>query len=374
MRIVVLGGAGDMGAEAVRDLVENSKAHQIVIADRNVRAGRKLAESLGDERLTVEEIDATSHSSLVELMRGSSKMSGGTVVAGALGPFYRFERPIIEAAIEAGANYVSICDDHDAVEAALELDSLARQKGSRILTGMGWTPGLSNLLARKGYDELDRVNKINIYWGAGVSDSKGLAVILHTIHIFTGMVTSYRDGKHIRVKAGSGKETVRFPEPLGEIKTFHLGHPEPVTLPRYLEGISEINLKGGLAENYLNYLAKTVSALGLTRTPFTKQILGYLLKGFLPLSPKNKKKAVSGIRVDISGVRRGSPATLSYAVVDNMRRLTSIPLSIGAIMMAENKIPNFGVFGPEADNTIDSLLFFKELNRRGIVVGEREIQ
>lgn len=374
MRIVVLGGAGDMGAEAVRDLVSYSKAHQIVIADRNVREAKRLAASLNDERVMVEEVDATSHEALVKLMRGSSKMSGGTVVAGALGPFYRFERPIIEAAIEAGANYVSICDDHDAVEAALELNDLARQKGRRIIPGMGWTPGLSNMLARRGYDLLNNVEKINIYWGAGVSDSKGLAVILHTIHIFTGRVTSYSGGKMVLVKAGSGKEAISFPDPLGEIKAFHLGHPEPVTLPRYLEGINEITLKGGLAENYLNYLAKMLSGLGLTRNSFTKQMLGHVMKGLMPILPKNKKKSVSGIRVDVSGKLSGNPTRLSYAVVDNMRRLTGIPLSIGAIMLAENKVPAFGVFGPEADNAIDSTLFFKELNRRGIIIGEREVQ
>ena len=357
-----------MGAEAVRDLLEYSTASEIVIADRNLQAAGRLAKSLDNERIKVQSVDATSHESLVKVMRGSQ------VVAGALGPFYRFERPIIEAAIEAGTNYVSICDDHDAVEAALELDDLARQKGRRIIPGFGWTPGLSNMLARKGYDELEEAEKINIYWGAGVSDSKGMAVILHTIHIFTGKVTSYSGGKFVQVKAGSEKEAIRFPAPLEEIKTFHLGHPEPVTLPRYLEGVNEITLKGGLAENYLNYLAKTVSALGLTRTPFTKQVLGSILKGLLPVFPKNKKKNVSGIRVDVKGKRRGVPLTLSYAAVDNMRRLTGIPLSIGAILLADNKIPRFGVFGPEADNAVDSGLFLRELTRRGIMIGERELQ
>ena len=357
-----------MGAEAVRDLVEYSTASEIVIADRNLQAAGRLAKSLDNERIKVQSVDATSHESLVKVMRGSQ------VVAGALGPFYRFERPIIEAAIEAGTNYVSICDDHDAVEAALELDDLARQKGRRIIPGLGWTPGVSNMLARKGYDELEEAEKINIYWGAGVADSKGMAVILHTIHIFTGKVTSYSGGKFVQVKAGSEKEVIRFPAPLEEIKTFHLGHPEPVTLPRYLEGVNEITLKGGLAENHLNYLAKTVSALGLTRTPFTKQVLGSILKGLLPVFPKNKEKNVSGIRVDVKGKRRGVPLTLSYAAVDNMRRLTGIPLSIGAILLADNKIPRFGVFGPEADNAVDSGLFLRELTRRGIRIGERELQ
>lgn len=367
MRIVVLGGAGDMGAEAVRDLVKYSGADEIIVADRNMKAAKKLAAKLDPSRVKAREIDATRHNELVDIMRGSA------AVAGALGPFYRFEKPIVEAAIAAGANYVSICDDHDAAEAVLALDDQARQNGRRILTGMGWTPGLSNLLARRGYDELESAGTINIYWAAGAADSEGLAVILHTMHIFTGKVTSFRDGNAASVKAGSGKEQVTFPEPMGTATTFHVGHPEPVTLPRYMKGLIEVTLKGGLAENYLNYLSKAVAALGLTRTPFTRQVTGRILKTLLPVLPRDRNRSVSGIRVDISGSRNGQPVTISYAVTDNMRRLTGIPLSIGTIMMAENRINRYGVFGPEAENAVDSKTFLSELERRGINVCQREL-
>ncbi|MGM0651329.1 MAG: saccharopine dehydrogenase family protein [Bacillota bacterium] len=367
MKIVVLGGAGEMGAETVRDLARYSKATDIVIADKNVHAAEKLIESLDTHRVRVREIDATSHNDLVRVMHGSS------AVAGALGPFYRFEKPVIEAAIEARANYVSICDDLDAVEAALAFDNIARQEGRRILTGMGWTPGLSNLLARKGYEELDEVEAINIYWSTGAADLAGLAVILHTMHIFTGEATSFQGGHFIKVKAGSKKEPVEFPPPMGMANTFHLGHPEPVTIPRYLGRINEVTLKGGLAEGYLNYLSRFVSALGLTRVQFTQQLTGQIVKAVMPVMPKSKKRNVSTLRVDIKGKRNGINVTVSYAVTDHMRRLTGLPLSIGTMMMAANKIKRFGVFSPEADNAIDIKEFLKELKIRDIEVGQREI-
>ena len=72
---------------------------------------------------------------------------------------------------------------------------------------------------------------------------EGLAVILHTLHIFTGKVVSFQDGEFIEVQAGSGKEIVAFPAPLGKITVFHLGHPEPVTLPRYLPGVRRLPSK-----------------------------------------------------------------------------------------------------------------------------------
>lgn len=366
MKVIVLGGAGDMGSEAVRDLVRNTEISVLTIADLNEGAAEKLAASLDDRRVTVQKVDATSHENLVEVMRGHA------VAAGALGPFYRFERPIIEAAIEAGVDYVSICDDHDAAEAALELDGKAVDKGRRILTGLGWTPGITNIFARKGYDELADVEAINVYWAGSSADSEGLAVILHTIHIFTGNVISFQDNKFIEVKAGSGREIVDFPAPLGKINTFHLGHPEPVTLPRYLKGVREITLKGGLAENYLNSLAKMMVALGLTATDARKQRLGKLMQKLMPLFPSDKERSLSGARVDVTGMKNNRKMKITYATVDNMRRLTGVPLSIGVTMMGRGKIERSGVFGPEAEGAVKTGDFLEELKLRQIKVERSE--
>lgn len=366
MKVVVLGGAGDMGSAAVRDLVKFTDVTGVTIADINTAAAEKLAASLGGSRVSVAKLDAASPADLVRVIAGHD------VAAGALGPFYRFERPIVEAVLEAGVDYVSICDDHDAAEAVLQLDRAARGKGRRVLTGLGWTPGLSNLLACKGCGELDEVESIRIYWAGSAGDSEGFAVILHTIHIFTGLVTSFRDGQAVAVKAGSEKEVVEFLLPLGKVSTFHVGHPEPVTLPRYLEGVREVTLKGGLAENYLNGLARLVAALRLTNTPRKKQRLGKVMKKLMPLFPVNKERCFSGIRVDLSGSRGARKVRLTYAAVDHMHRLTGIPLSIGTYMMGRGQIERTGVFGPEAPGAVDPDRFLQELARRDVVVERSE--
>lgn len=368
MKIVVLGGSGDMGSAAVRDLLAFTDVRRVTIAGRNITAAEKLVSTLGDARAVVQKVDATSQADLIRVIRGHD------VAAGALGPFYRFEKPLVEAALAAGVDYVSICDDHDAVQAVLPLDRTASAQGRKILTGLGWTPGITNILARRGYDELDDVEKIQVYWAGSAGDSAGLAVILHTLHIFTGRVASFRNGEHIEVLAGSGKESIDFPSPVGRITVFHLGHPEPVTLPRYLPGVREINLKGGLAENYLHGLAKTIAALGLTSTASRKQKLGAIMKKILPLFPAPKKRRLSGARVDITGVRHGNKVRITYATADRMNRLTGIPLSIGASMLARGKIERTGVYGPEAKGAVNPEDFLQELARRGIKIERREIK
>lgn len=367
MKVVVLGGAGDMGSEAVRDLLSYPEVEQVTIADLNVNAAFKLASSLAEgPRLKVQRVDATSPGDLTAVL------AGHTVAAGALGPFYRFEKPIVEAALQAGVDYVSICDDYDAAEAVLSFDQEARDRGRKILTGLGWTPGLSNMLARKGYQELEDVVTIKIYWAGSAADSTGFAVMLHTIHIFQGKAASFQNGKYVQVRAGSGREAVEFPAPLGRVYTFQVGHPEPVTIPRYLPGLTGVSLKGGLVENYLNHLARFFGTLKLADTRSKKQRIGRMMKVLMPLFPSDKKRSLSGIRVDITGRRGGKNILLSYTAADNMRRLTGIPLSIGAYLLCKGEIKRYGVFGPEAEGGVDPERFLEELARRKVIVHRRE--
>ena len=135
MKIVVLGGAGDMGSATVQDLLKFTDVRQVTVAARNTSKAEKMVSALGDPRAVVQKIDASSHVDLVKVMQGHD------VAAGALGPFYRFEKPLVEAALAAGVDYVSICDDHDAVQAASSFDRAAA-KGRKIITGLGWTPVL----------------------------------------------------------------------------------------------------------------------------------------------------------------------------------------------------------------------------------------
>ncbi len=361
MRIVVLGGAGDMGRRTVEDLADRNEVKELVIADINIALAKKIANEFG-EKVKAAYIDANKPETLIEVMKNKD------VVASCLGPFYKYEKVAVESALAAKVNYVSICDDFDAVESILPLDDMAKGLNLSILTGLGWTPGISNILARKGADELDRVEEINIYWAGSASDAVGLAVTLHTIHIFTGQVTSFISGRHVKFLAGSSRERVEFIEPVGFVNMFHLGHPEPATLPLYIPGVKTVTLKGGLRENSLNMLAIIVARLGLTNTVNKKQVLGNILKTALPVLKKVQQSSVpiSGIRVDIRGYLGNKKQHLVYQAADSMKNLTSVPLAIGALMLGSGKITRKGVFAPEA--AINPDYFISQLAKRNIEV------
>jgi lysine 6-dehydrogenase len=361
MRIIVLGGAGDMASRAVRELAAEPDVSAVTVADYNLEAAQRLAAELGG-KVTPVFVDANVHDSLVQAIEGHDAAASG------IGPFYRYEARVAQAAIEAGVPYVSLCDDFDAAQALLDLDELARVAGVTVLTGLGWTPGLSNLLASKAAAQFDRLDEVNVAWGSSASDSEGYAVILHTMHIFSGQVPSFQKGRLLSVAAGSGKEVVLFPPPLGRVTCYHLGHPEPVTLPRYLPGVRTVTLKGGLVEQPLNDLAIWLARLRLTDTSAKLDAMGKIIKAALPLLSKlgRPENPCSAVRVDVGGWVGNDYRQTSLGAAAHMRELTGLPLAIGALMLARGEVSMPGVVAPEA--CLDPDQFLAEMAARGVAV------
>jgi saccharopine dehydrogenase-like NADP-dependent oxidoreductase len=131
-----------MGSRAVEDLATSEGVRRVTIADRNVTVALAIAARLAGQGVEVDvrPIDAHNHEQLVQSMRGYD------VAASALGPFHVFEAKLVRAAIEAGVPYASICDEWEAAGAAIDqFGALAREQGLTVITGLGTSPGLSNV-------------------------------------------------------------------------------------------------------------------------------------------------------------------------------------------------------------------------------------
>jgi len=363
VKILVLGGTGDMGRRAVLDLAQAPDVSVLTIAGRSVKKAETLAQQVG-AKARAASVDVNDHARLVALMREHD------VVAGAVGPYYRYEVPLAKAAIEAGTPYVSICDDFDAAERVLELDAEARARGVTVITGAGWTPGLTNILVKKAVMELDEAQEAHVSWAASASDSQGVAVLYHMLHILTGDIPTFMEGERRLVPAGSEKRPVDFGPPMGAVRVYHVGHPEPVTLPRFLPQLRTVTLRGGLLEGYLNTLGILIGRSGLTRSETRRDRLVRLLSWSTGLLRRigALKAPVSGAHVEVRGVKDGRPAAITYSTTGPMADLTALPLAVAALMIGRGQVQRKGVFAPEAEDGIDPDRFLDELAKRGITL------
>lgn len=370
MRIIVLGGAGNMGSSVVRSLVEAGET--VVVADRRLDAARRVAESAGGGASAVE-VDVTSRESL------EAAIAPGDIVVNCVGPFYRFAPAVCLAALQRGAHYVDICDDDDPTEEMLTYDPIARAKGVTALIGIGWTPGITNVCARRAAEELDEVERIDVLWVGSATDSPaegggGIGVIQHVFHAINRPVPMFLDRRWVRLDPlAEGLLEVEAPEPFGRVKAYYCGHPEPVTIPRFLPDVREVTVRGAIMPPAVDELFAFLVRMGFAETEERiDQAPAFLLQLTPALAAAGMLNAppASAAVVEARGRKGGSPRVLRYSCVDRMHRLTGIPCAIAARMLAQGRVRGAGVFAPEA--LLPAGEFLAELEGAGITVAAEE--
>ncbi len=358
MRIIVLGGAGDMGRQVCRELAASPEVSEIAVADLGLDRAQEVAKGLGP-RARALKADASDPAALAPVL------SGFDAAVGCVGPFYRFEVPMARAAIAAGVDYVSLCDDFDAAAAVLELDGDAKRAGVTVLTGLGNCPGITNLCAARAARRMERLEEVRIAFTGDAQDAEGLANVEHALHMFTGEVAAHLDGRAARVRAGTGREVVEFPPPVGRVPVYYTGHAEPVTLPRFIPGLRTVTLKGGITPAWLSRLGKLLVFLRMTSTPEKRRRLAARLHRLRPYLGRGGL-GVSALRVECAGTRGGQPAREVYACVSPMALMTAAPAAIGALLLARGEVAKPGVFPPEG--CVEPERFFPMLEARGVHV------
>ena len=359
MKILILGGCAEMALPAFIELKKEEDVEVVTLADINEAGAREKAAEEGP-KFRATKVDARDHAQVVELMKAHD------VTMCFVGPFYVWERPLARAAIEAGRPYVSICDDYDAYLDVLTLDEEAKEAGVQILTGFGNSPGITQMLARKGYNSMEKPDKIHVQWCAGSDEAVGPTNLAHLFHIFNGTTLQWIDGREVRVRTGDGRRVVDFPEPIGRTPVFYTGHAESVSIPRNLPGLTEVTLHGGVKPPYIVGLVKAMSRLRLINTHARRTALAKLfhrIEGLFASEGIDR----SVFRIDVYGTDKGRECHHYYTGVGHIAVITSFPCTVAALWAARGTWDDKpgGVYA--AERILDDPdPFLDELSRRGI--------
>lgn len=362
MKLLVLGACADMAAPLVALLRDDPEAASVTLADINETKVQAIATEAG-QKFSPVRCDVNDRKSVVDLTRAHD------VVICYVGPFYRFEKMLAACAIEARTDYVSIADDYDAYLDVIALEDSAKEAGVKILTGFGNSPGLTQILARKGYNEIKTPRRISVNWCAGSSEPVGPSNLMHLFHIFNGTTLQWFDGKERRVKTGAGRKRVAFPPPVGEAYVYYTGHAESVSLPRNLPGLVEVTLHGGVKPEYIVKLIKILSALGALSTHARRARLARFFHRFESMfSSPGLDKSVG--RVDVSGFdAAGREVVKTFTYSGHIAEITSTPAYLAAKWLCAGKFDHKpgGVYAPERLlDTPDP--FIEELQSLGIKI------
>ena len=372
MRVFVLGGAGGMGQGVARDLIKQEPVTEVVLGDLYPDPERLTPKLRESAKVTLLKMDVKDHGAMVHAFKTSD------VVINCAGPFYKTAVPVAKAAVEARVDYIDICDDYEGTETLFnsEIDEMARKAGMTVLTGMGSDPGTNNVLVKWYANRLDRVDDIYLYWVVAIAELAGAAWD-HSLHMTLGKIPQYLDGELVHVEGGTEVVAEEFLEPLGTCHVRYVGHPQPLTIPRYIKGVKNVIIKGALIPLWVDELIKEQKDTGfLGKEP--KDIQGTTVIPYdLTLKlwetiPEGRDKGpqASGLKVIVKGERGGRKVVYTADMVGRMAPGTGIPASIAALMMNAGDVTEKGVTAPEG--CIDPDKFLAEFLKRGARIHQTE--
>ncbi|WP_051327174.1 saccharopine dehydrogenase family protein [Desulfatibacillum aliphaticivorans] len=358
MKILALGGCGEMGAYAVRALLDMDKTVEIVVADRNGDAAKSFVETLPDRASWIQ-LDISNPSAL------EAAVAEADVVMNTVGPYFRFGVLVLKACIRCGRDYVDICDDWEPTLDMLDLDKEAAKAGITAIVGMGASPGISNMLAVKAVKELDRAAKAYTGWDLDSAKPENVgknpsAATIHGIHQLTGKIRAFEKGRYLD-KRPIERLSLNYPG-VGVRNAWTMGHPEAVTLPRYFSAL-ELSRNVMVSDRLSIFLIKAITTLvdvGVISPERAAWLAerAELAKGESK-SPEARLSAMAGKKslalpplfALAQGEKNGGPASAACMITSapsgGMAGATGAPLAVGAWLLAQGKVEAKGVFAPE---------------------------
>ena len=381
MRMLVL-GAGLQGSACAYDLLVHTD-HDVVLADLNFDALPEFVKPYLGGRLTTVAMDANDRAGMRQLMDGVSATMSAF-------PYY-FNHGMTVAAIDAGSHFCDLGGNTQIVQDQKALHPRALEKGVSVVADCGLAPGMVNILAEHGINQLDQVHSVRIKVG-GLPQKPEPPLNYQVVYSLEGALDYYttlswiiRDGKLTQIKALSEIEQLEFPG-IGTLEAFHTAGGLSTMGQRYEGRVPSMEYKTLRYPGHAETMA-AMRELGLldlepVDVKGTKVVPRDVFLAVVgPRLRKDYRKSPDqvALRVEAEGIDKGEHVLYRFDLLDRyeeetgitaMMRATGFSLAITGAMQAEGKIKS-GVWTP--DESIPPREYIAALAERGVVIQESRI-
>lgn len=377
-------GAGKMGIVLAKDLIESDNRNKVTLVDISSKRLQKAKKFIKSERLILLKKDMEKKKQRQDIFERQD------VALAAL--LHKHSLLALETAILKGVHFADLVGEKPLDR--LKYDSEAKKKKVTIISGLGVSPGITNICVGRAVHLLDEVEKAMIYVGGNPVYPKPplnyriVYAVESVLDFYERKALILKKGKIKEVPPLSGIESIQFPHPFSEMECF------------YTDGLSSLahtmqgKIKEELAEKTIRHKGhaqgiKILKECGLfSRQPIklynTKVIPRELLEVLLDSKMKlGKERDATLLRIVVEGKKSSKPTTHIFEMIDlydsekdytSMGKTTSFPASIAAQMIASGKIAQRGSLFPE--EIFQSELYqplMDALKERGVVVTHKVI-
>ena len=379
MRMLVL-GAGLQGSACAYDLLQNPDVNEVRLADLNISHIPDFLAPYSGKRLVPTHLDVRDKAAVLAVMRESDAVMSAT-------PYY-FNLDLARLAVEAGTHFCDLGGNTEIVFQQKELDAAAKAKGITVIPDCGLAPGMVNILAQHGIEQMDKVRSVKIYVG-GLPQHPEPPLNYQIVYSLEGVLDYYttlswvlRDGKRTRVKALSEIEDVSFAAPVGKLEAFHTAGGLSTMAFRYEGRIPTMEYKTLRYPGHA-HIMEAIRELGLLDlTPVDVKGMKVIPRDLFvsavgPRLTKPKGHDLVALRVTVEGSKDGKAKKVGWELLDYydashhisaMMRTTGYSLSITGQMQAVGEITPAGVHTP--DECVNATRYMAELAKRGVTIRE----
>lgn len=372
-------GVGKMGIVLAKDLLESDAQNKVTLVDIDPEQLKHASGIIRSDRLIPLPGDVEDEELIEKIFKGKD------VALCAL--LHKYSLPMLKAAVRLGIDFVDLVGEWPLER--LEYDEDAKTKGICLISGLGVSPGITNVCVGRGVHLLDEVDRAMIYVGGNPVHSKPplkyriVYAVESLLDFYERKVPVLKEGEIQEVEPLSGIEPIVFPAPYSEMECF------------YTDGLNSLlytmreKIQDELAEKTIRYKghAQEINILkecGLfSREPIQlgsqqvipRKVLEAVLDSGIKLG---EEEDVTLLRIVVEGKKSGRPEKHVFEMVDrydaekrctSMAKTTSFPASVAAQMIVSGKITQKGSLFPE-DIFHDELYqpLMDELEKRGVII------
>ena len=376
-------GAGKMGIVLAKDLIEADTQHTVTLIDISSKQLKMAENFIRSNRLTPLQRDMENTKQREEMF------SGHDVALSAL--LHKHSFMALETAVRQGVHFVDLVGEKPLER--LGYDEEAKQKGITLISGLGVSPGITNICVGRAVHLLDETENALIYVGGNPVHPRPplnyriVYAVESLLDFYERTVPVLKEGKVKEVQPLSGIESISFSPTFPEMECF------------YTDGLNSLihTMKGKIRDKLYEKTVrhrghamgiKTLMECGLfSRRParvggrqvIPREVLEFVLDTQMKLGTE---KDVTLLRIVVSGEKSGKPTTHIFEMIDfydeeksytSMAKTTAFPASIAAQMITSGEITERGSLFPE--DVFDAELylpFMKALKECGVVVTHEE--
>jgi saccharopine dehydrogenase-like NADP-dependent oxidoreductase len=365
-KIVVLGGAGEVGRWVSQDLVARDSVAELVIAEVAFDKAAELAETLGGKARAVQ-VDPNSPEQLLGELADADLLMNCTS--------HVFFDSAFDLALKARVNYADLISEPTDFQREAALNA-----GITAVSGLGLSPGLTQVLVRHAVDELDIVEEAHISgvsWRTIAPSRGGLETVLWELSNSTTTRQYFQGGRYRQAAYMEGSRCVDFLPPIGRHQVYYVPHPETTSLTRNFPQLSFCATRVSWRDEIMDDMrvlnkyglldpAPVAGMDGLTIREAIRDRIWDVLGG-----ERDDKGWAMNCTVEIVGQHNGQGIIRTYQTGspdwhhDATGRITGTCAAVGAEILAQRKDSAPGWIDPET--IFDPYEFLEALEERGSI-------